>query len=96
MLVTGGNSGTGYITSSALYRAGAKVYMGCRNESRARAAIDRIQRGLPCEGAYVARGMDEWHRRDLLHGKPKGQLEFLQLDLEDLDSVKAAAEHILQ
>lgn len=72
------------------------MYLGCRNEKKARTAIDRIERGLPCEGAYVARGMDEWHRRDLLHGKPKGELDFLQLDLDDLDSVVAAAKHVLE
>lgn len=95
MLITGGNSGTGYCTASALYRAGAKVYLACRNASKAKTAIDRIERGLPGEGAYVARGMDEWHRRKIASGS-KGKLEFLQLDLEDLKGVEAAAEHVLR
>jgi NAD(P)-dependent dehydrogenase (short-subunit alcohol dehydrogenase family) len=43
IIVTGGNSGTGYITSRSLYHAGAKVYLACRNESKALDAIERIK-----------------------------------------------------
>jgi NAD(P)-dependent dehydrogenase (short-subunit alcohol dehydrogenase family) len=43
MIVTGGNNGIGYQTVIHLVRAGAKVYMGARTESKARAAIKEIE-----------------------------------------------------
>ncbi|KAK2589546.1 hypothetical protein QQS21_012777 [Conoideocrella luteorostrata] len=42
-LVTGGNTGIGLSTVIGLASQGAKVYMGCRSEVKARAAIDEIE-----------------------------------------------------
>jgi NAD(P)-dependent dehydrogenase (short-subunit alcohol dehydrogenase family) len=42
VLITGANSGVGYVSARELYRAGAKVYLACRTESKAREAIKQI------------------------------------------------------
>ena len=43
-LVTGANSGIGFEASLVLARAGARVLLGCRDQDRADAAVDRIRR----------------------------------------------------
>ncbi|KAI0339170.1 NAD-P-binding protein [Trametopsis cervina] len=42
VIVTGGNAGIGFTTIQHLARKGAKVYMGARSESKAKAAIERL------------------------------------------------------
>ncbi|KAF8214827.1 NAD(P)-binding protein [Mycena galopus ATCC 62051] len=42
-IVTGGNTGIGWATIQFLARKGAKVYMGARDEGRARAAIKELE-----------------------------------------------------
>ncbi|PNP73503.1 hypothetical protein FNYG_13153 [Fusarium nygamai] len=42
VVVTGGNAGIGYYTVKHLALNGAKVYMGARSETRAKAAIKRL------------------------------------------------------
>ncbi|MBW0541451.1 hypothetical protein O181_081166 [Austropuccinia psidii MF-1] len=46
-VVTGGNTGLGLVTSLELARRGAKVYLACRSETRARKAIEQIQDEVP-------------------------------------------------
>jgi hypothetical protein len=46
-VVTGGNTGLGYVTVLELARKGAHVIMACRSESKARAAIADILSQLP-------------------------------------------------
>lgn len=46
-LVTGANTGIGKITAQELARAGARVFLGCRSEARASAAIDDIRAEVP-------------------------------------------------
>lgn len=42
-IVTGSNTGIGFETALDLYQKGAKVYVACRNEEKATAAISRMQ-----------------------------------------------------
>jgi NAD(P)-dependent dehydrogenase (short-subunit alcohol dehydrogenase family) len=42
-VVTGANTGIGYETALELFKQGAKVYMACRNETKATEAIQRIK-----------------------------------------------------
>ncbi|RSH88877.1 hypothetical protein EHS25_002539 [Saitozyma podzolica] len=86
VIVTGGNSGTGYITSRSLFHAGAKVYLACRNESKALDAIERIKaarkpKAKPKPGSKTEYGV--------------GELVYLNLDLMDLESVDRFADEFL-
>ncbi|KAL7421423.1 hypothetical protein Q5752_004309 [Cryptotrichosporon argae] len=87
VVVTGGNSGTGYETALAFFNAGATVYMLCRNEQLARAAIDDIHKG----GAHGFAGMEYGKRSRVRDG---GDVVFAKCDLADLDSVERCAEEI--
>lgn len=83
MVVTGGNSGTGYASCKAYYDRGAKVYMASRSADRAQDAIKAIKAGhdLGIAGS-IAKGSQS----------PKtnknGEIIFLELDLADLNSVE--------
>jgi NAD(P)-dependent dehydrogenase (short-subunit alcohol dehydrogenase family) len=46
-IVTGANSGLGYVTSRELARHGARVVLACRNEERAAQARDRLLAEVP-------------------------------------------------
>jgi retinol dehydrogenase 12 len=78
-LVTGGNTGIGLATATALAKGGANVYIACRDPDRGRAAVAAIK------AALIDRG-------DTVHG---GTVDVLQLDLTALNSVRACAESFL-
>ncbi|MEU5052687.1 oxidoreductase [Streptomyces sp. NPDC021096] len=67
-VVTGANSGIGYVTARELARKGARVVLACRDATRGKAAEELMRAQAP--GAEV---------------------RFAQLDLADLDSVRAFA-----
>ncbi|POW00964.1 hypothetical protein PSHT_12780, partial [Puccinia striiformis] len=46
-IVTGANGGIGYVTALELVRHGAKTYLACRNETRAKEAIEKIKAIVP-------------------------------------------------
>lgn len=46
-LITGANSGIGLATTTALAKAHARIYMACRNEEKAKKAIQEIQKKVP-------------------------------------------------
>ncbi|WP_328555675.1 oxidoreductase [Streptomyces sp. NBC_00358] len=64
-VVTGANSGLGYVSARELARKGARVVLACRSERRGAEAVDRLVAEVP--GANV---------------------EFIRLDLGELDSVR--------
>ncbi len=51
-IVTGSNTGIGLITARELARAGARVHLACRNQDKARAAVEAIREEVP--GADLA------------------------------------------
>lgn len=72
-IVTGANSGLGYLTALHLAEKGAHVIMTARDLQKGRQAHARI-----------------------MATRPKGSVELRQLDLADLDEVRAFADHLLQ
>ena len=55
------SSGIGYTATLHLARRGAKVYIGARNEQRAKAAIERMR----AEGLQPGNGEVHWFQLDL-------------------------------
>ncbi|GAA5937926.1 hypothetical protein JCM10213_001935 [Rhodosporidiobolus nylandii] len=53
-IVTGGNTGIGFITAQQLHWKGAKVYIACRSEERARNAKERMDSERPGGEANLA------------------------------------------
>ncbi|OWT40496.1 putativepod-specific dehydrogenase SAC25 [Cryptococcus neoformans Bt1] len=92
VLITGGNSGTGYATALALYNAGATVYIACRDLTRAKEAAEDIKKG----GERGVWGVTYPSKElDKAGGNKKGRVEIIQLDLTDLASVEKCAEEFL-
>jgi NAD(P)-dependent dehydrogenase (short-subunit alcohol dehydrogenase family) len=83
IIVTGGNSGTGYATCQTLYNAGATVYMASRSSTKALEAISNIKKG----GVFGITGITFPTPTESVRGKGKGRLESLEVDLSDLESV---------
>lgn len=91
VVVTGGNSGTGYATCKAYYDRGAKVYMASRSADRAHGAIKAIMAGHDVGlGNRITKSA-----ASRLSGK-KGEVIFSEVDLTDLDSVQRFVERIQQ
>lgn len=89
VLITGGNSGTGYATAKAYYDHGAKVYIACRSADRAKAAIDDIKKG----GSVTLQGKMVY--QPTVENSKTGSVEYIQLDLADLTSVEQCAAEFL-
>ncbi|MCW7943531.1 short-chain dehydrogenase [Streptomyces hygroscopicus] len=54
-VVTGANSGLGYVVARELARAGARVVLACRSEERGKAAVERVVGEVPGGDAQFAR-----------------------------------------
>ncbi|MEU9270160.1 oxidoreductase [Streptomyces sp. NPDC048251] len=54
-VVTGANSGLGYVTARELARKGARVVLACRSETRGREAVRRLREEVPSAKAELRR-----------------------------------------
>ncbi|KUI64008.1 hypothetical protein VM1G_10773 [Cytospora mali] len=85
-IITGGNSGIGLALIKYLYPTGAKIYVACRSEERAKAAMKEV--------------VDEYNEAAMTsdndtQGGP-GELVYMHLDLNDLRAIKASAAFFAQ
>ncbi|TFY79516.1 hypothetical protein EWM64_g4499 [Hericium alpestre] len=98
VIVTGANAGIGAQTVEQLAQHGAKVYLACRTESKARAAIADIEKANP-----ALKGQDRlvWLPLDLssLHSAKAAAEEFLtkekRLNLLINNAGRLTAEYVL-
>lgn len=79
IVVTGANAGIGYITSKELYKYGAHVILACRSKEKGEEAIKKIQQEVS--------DIKEKEKSEI-NGYGKGKLDFMQLDLCSLKSVR--------
>lgn len=79
-IVTGANGGVGYATTVALAAHGARVFMACRSEARAKEAMDKVRQEI---------------KKDYPRYQGEVKLDFLELDLGDLTKVHRAAKTFL-
>ncbi|KAG0275389.1 hypothetical protein BGZ96_003820 [Linnemannia gamsii] len=79
-IVTGANSGLGYATTVALAGHGARVFLACRSKERAQEAIENANAEIKAK--YL--------------NAPTPQLEFLELDLNDMTKSHRAAQEFLK
>ncbi|GMK55504.1 hypothetical protein CspeluHIS016_0205600 [Cutaneotrichosporon spelunceum] len=89
VVITGGNSGTGYATASAYYTRGARVLLLCRSAERAATAVADLKRG----GVANVLSQMEYSPVDDKHA---GTVEYIPCDLGDLHSVHEAARMIAE
>ncbi|KAI9233721.1 MAG: hypothetical protein BYD32DRAFT_373071 [Podila humilis] len=80
-IVTGANGGVGYATTVALAAHGARVFMACRSEVRAKEAMDKIRQEI---------------KRDYPRYRGEVKLDFLELDLGDLTKASQSAQTFLK
>ncbi|KAK3811500.1 MAG: hypothetical protein JOS17DRAFT_690932 [Linnemannia elongata] len=80
-IVTGANGGVGYATTVALAAHGARVFMACRSEARAKEAMDRVRHEIERDYPLYRGGV---------------KLDFLELDLGDLTKVYQSAQAFLK
>ncbi|KAF9132462.1 hypothetical protein BGW39_000099 [Mortierella sp. 14UC] len=79
-IVTGANSGLGYATTVALAANGARVFLACRSRERAEEAIQNATSEI----------------KERYPNAPAPQLEFLELDLNDMTKSHQAAQEFLK
>lgn len=84
-IITGGNSGIGLALTKLLYPTGAKIYLACRSEERAKLAIQEV---IDEYKASTTSGNDTQ--------TGPGELLYMHLDLNDLRTIKASAAYFAQ
>jgi len=92
-IVTGANSGLGYATTVALASHGAHVILACRSEAKALEAIEKAKVEIR-EWKQKHNPHPTLESETTKHQEP--QLEFLALDLNDMNSCHRAAKKFLE
>ncbi|CAM9378066.1 unnamed protein product [Scytosiphon promiscuus] len=83
-IVTGANTGIGYVTARELAKMGGKVTLACRNAERGQEAVDRLKKEAMQKP--VGEGVD------LLEGLEKVDVQLEILDLGSLQSITSFAQ----
>ncbi|PSR79584.1 hypothetical protein BD289DRAFT_375325 [Coniella lustricola] len=81
-IITGGNSGIGLALVKLLYPKGAKIYIACRSEERAKAAIEEVLEEYRTTAAQ---------NKAVKSAETPGSITYMPLDLNDLSTIKASA-----
>jgi NAD(P)-dependent dehydrogenase (short-subunit alcohol dehydrogenase family) len=96
-IVTGGNAGIGFEICKILYASGATIYMAARNKASPKRyqVIPNllITSKIQSKAEKAIKTITESLSKSI---KTNGQIKFLSLDLNDILSVKAAAESFVQ
>jgi len=92
IMITGANAGIGRETARQLVGAGATVIMACRNEDRAKGAMEDIIRSFEVKGDAVVGEESVLKSRSQ---QVRERLLFLPLDVSDVASVRKAVQSFL-
>ncbi|KAG0226608.1 hypothetical protein BGW41_004129 [Actinomortierella wolfii] len=90
-IVTGANTGLGYATMVALAARGAHVFLACRSKERALEAMERAKGEIATMAATTAATT----KKPPFVISTKPTLEFLELDLNDMNKCYRAAKEFL-
>jgi len=90
-IVTGANSGIGYYTALELASSGANVIIGCRSVERGEEAAEKLN--AACAERLTEEKSKGEEKSSHAAAKP-GKVEFLRLDLADLESVSEFAMNV--
>ena len=80
VIVTGANSSIGFTTTVTLTAHGARVFLACHNQRRAQEAIEREKEEI----------------KSKCPNSPTPRLEFLELDMNDMNITRQAAQEFLK
>ncbi len=90
IVITGGNTGIGFESARIFYQLGAHVLLLCRDEQKAKVAVEQIESLKKSNGGDLYK-KEKWFVRS---PPDEAKIEYMIMDLGDLDSVVQCAQQI--